>query len=182
MTSSPLALHRESATYHEAGHMVVAAVLNLLIGRDGIHVDGCGQGYASYEPTESNGSSALEKERAIMSFLAGDLAKLRFYANCSTCHADMLLARNLLREIYPDEKSQSEAESRLRSEARALVEQFWPAIEAVATAVWNKPWTPVPEEEKGRNGFVSNDERCLDGFEILGILERFGIKARLSVS
>jgi hypothetical protein len=162
--------------------MVVAAALGLPIGSDGIHVDGCGQGYASYDPTESNGSSEIEKERAIMSFLAGELAQRRFYADCSSSHADILWARSLLREIYPDEKSQSEAESRLRSEARALVAQFWPAIEAVATALWNKPWTPVPEEEKSRNGFMSNDERCLDGFEILGILERFGIKARLSVS
>jgi hypothetical protein len=66
----------ESAAYHEAGHMVIAAALGLKLRPEGLMVDPCGKGLACYcrQPDLTDAT----RKRVIVATLAGFAAESRF--------------------------------------------------------------------------------------------------------
>jgi hypothetical protein len=66
----------DRAAYHEAGHIVIAAVVGLTLRPDGLMVDSCGEGVAIYctQPEDSD----VSREAVILSTEAGCWAETRF--------------------------------------------------------------------------------------------------------
>jgi hypothetical protein len=107
---------------------------------------------------------------------------MKFYPECSTHGAtdDENIVDLLLKELYPHDVIGLEtlAQMRLKDEAVELVDNHWPAIEAIAKALWAKPFTPRQIEPEPMWSH-SADEKVLDGLEIVSILADFDISARL---
>ena len=92
-----------SVAYHEAGHLVIAAVQGLPLLKGGIHLDPKSGGLACYRCKQPDGSTNVGhdpcRERTIIAIKAGHTAHRRFYpqasydanACCDTDHANKLL-------------------------------------------------------------------------------------------
>src|ERR1017187_68943 len=78
----------ESAAYHEAGHVVVAAVLGLSLRPEGIRINRFGGGHASYCCKKPDGSrdvgAEVQREQTIVATMAGYIAQSKFYID--GCH------------------------------------------------------------------------------------------------
>jgi hypothetical protein len=179
-------LYPKSGAYHEAGHIVTAAVQGLRLSRHGIHVDSDGRGISYYEyrkPKQfSNHPSQVSREHTIIAIHAGLLAQQKFHPRCSVCGAsdDQNLVDMLIKELDDEDPiiglASFRAQVELPNEAHRLVELHWPAIEAVAEALWGNPeiertvepettWSNLPVEKR------------LNGSRIVEILEPFDIHA-----
>jgi hypothetical protein len=168
----------KSAAYHEAGHTVVAAAQEMPLRHPGIHLDPDGSGISFYwfkKPGEVG--TDLERERTIISAGAGWAAQIRFYPRCPEAGAsdDVNLITELLNEMYSSgSQAWHAAEGRLYAESQRLVERHWSAIEALAVALWAKPWTPrTPDKE--REWSKGRQEKWMDGTEVDSILQEFDI-------
>lgn len=140
------ARYAQSAAYHEAGHTVVAAVQEMPLRPGGIHIDPLGSGisfYWSKRPGEAG--TDIERERTIIAAGAGWAAQIRVYPNCPPAGTfdDTNQINALLSEMYSDgSDGWWAAKGRLYVASERLVEQHWPAVEALAQTLWAKPWTP----------------------------------------
>ena len=72
------------AAHHEAGHLVVAAVLGLNIRPEGLMIDPKGFGLACYN--KEPGNSDLSREKVILASLSGFKAEEQFRASARTLH------------------------------------------------------------------------------------------------
>lgn len=179
-------LYIESVAYHEAGHVVVAAVLGLRLGRHGIRLDREGRGMSYYEfRSPRSWADAVPKidiKATIVATLAGLIAQMKFYPECSTHGAtdDETIVDLLLKEQHPNDIIGVEtlARMRLQKESVELVDEHWSAIEAIAKALWAKQFTPRQIEPEPMWSH-SADEKVLDGLEIVSILADFHISAQL---
>src|SRR5882762_11573916 len=175
----------ESAAYHEAGHVVVAAAQGMRLSRHGVHLDSEGRGISYYEYRKpkrwAEGASEVKREHTIISTLAGLIAQQKFYAECSILGAseDNNLVDELLKEISEDDDfigyASLKAQLELRRESEKLVDEFWPAIEAVARALWGTPETPRDFNEPEPGWSQLRVEKRLNGARLVEILKPFGI-------
>ena len=73
----------EGAAYHEASHIVVAAVQGLPLGKAGLRIYETGAGFAHYSGKQPDGSTNVGadpcRERTIIATLAGHIAHGTFY-------------------------------------------------------------------------------------------------------
>lgn len=162
----------ESACYHEAGHAVVAAVQGIPLGNNGIEVDALGDGGTYYDCQGPTGLTNLgndpHRERSIVSLYAGLIAQQQFDSHChgSGGSVDRKIAEELLAEMYEEESIRGVARGKLEAESRGLVEKHWPAIQTLASSLWNRPWTPYPP---------SPDRKQMNGTEVVAVLQGFHI-------
>lgn len=182
-----LARYQESAAYHEAGHIIAAAIQEMPLRDRGIHVDPNGSGIAYYwrrvpgDLARSRGDQ-LERMKTIIALHAGSLAQARFFPDCpaDNWHSDGELIAALLKEMYPNDAAAREhADNGFRQGARRLVDQHWSIIAALATTVLSKPWTPQPPIEIKQNWSrgKASLEKCLTAAEVAELLDRFGVRA-----
>jgi len=72
----------KGAAYHEAAHIVIAAVQDLPLSADGLRIDERGAGLADYRMKKPDGSINIgpdpERERTIMATMAGRIAHVIF--------------------------------------------------------------------------------------------------------
>jgi hypothetical protein len=179
----------ESAAYHEAGHVVVAAAQHMRLSRHGIHLDAEGRGISYYEYRKpkrwADITPEVTREHTIISTLAGLIAQQKFYPECSVLGAsdDNNLVDEMLREVHEGEGvigfACSTAEVELRLESEKLVHEHWPAIEAVARTLWETPETPRDFNEPDPGWSQLRMEKRLDGMRLLEILTKFGIQASI---
>ncbi len=184
----------ECSAYHEAGHTVVAATLGMSLSIYGVHVDGAGRGISYYDfrtPDADHCGFDKKGEHTITSLFAGLIAQQKFRADCPTTAAskdndwiDSLLPQMYLggtsaAEMRTSEIKLNEARQRLQEEARQLVDKHWNAIDALAKALWAKPFTPRLPGEPEIRWSSQSEERTIDGAGIVAILKPFGICASL---
>jgi ATP-dependent Zn protease len=174
-------LYPESAAYHEAGHIVVAAVLGLRLSSHGIRLDGEGKGIAYYKGHWNKASEFRQTiEDRVVAALAGLIAQEKFYPECSPSGAneDEKLVNYLLQNIYPDASSTDFKRSQLLEKSKNLVTQHWEAICAVVNALWRKcPRKRRVDSEPDSSWSDCRCERWLPGAEIVSILNNFQIWA-----
>jgi hypothetical protein len=172
----------ESSAYHESAHIVIAAVQNLPLRPRCLRIDPAGNGltvYASRQPDKSrnNVGSDIERERTIISIMAGWRAQNIFYPCArSGAFCDINEMNALLDEMYSDVNQWFEAKKKLWYQTEALVKFHWSAIQAVAVALWAKPWAarePDPENQWS----AMSEEKTLNGVEVKAILSNFQIQA-----
>lgn len=177
----------QSVAYHEAGHIVVAAVLGLRISRHGISCDGEGGGMSYYEFRKPKSWTAEPSEigirETIVATLAGFIAQRKFYPECSPNGAsdDENLVDALLKELLQDDFIGLDVLSRtqLEEEATTLVDRHWVPITALASSLLTKQLT-TREAEPNPTWSASATARKLHGAEIASILSNFGLLVRLS--
>lgn len=96
-----------SAAYHEAAHVVIAAVQGIPLTEKGVHLDRWGRGLAHYRDRKPDGSmnvgSETEREKTIVATAAGWIVQNRIF-RCppSGARHDIDQINALLTEMYPD--------------------------------------------------------------------------------
>ncbi len=180
--------YRESAAYHEAGHIIAAAVQEMPLQEWGIHVDPEGSGISYYwdrKPGDFANSErdTLERERTIVAIYAGWVAQRTFFPDCGGegWGSDEKKVQALLDEMQlPDRKTTIGI---LWGRASELVAQRWSVIKALAKALLAKPCTLQPAREVTENwsGGKTSLEKFMTGPEVLDLLQEFQIRARVCV-
>lgn len=174
--------------YHESGHTAIAAVRGLALRPDGLMVLPNGNGLSVYctQPEESDHS----RESVIVSSFAGYWASKRFCEEHSCpdlldtmalISPDWMEARKVVGKLSPEYvagDSLTTVQLRLEKESEHLVNQYWPAIEALAIALLAKDPEPMRPLKTGQ---IWSDEagpvRYMSGEEALEILAQHGIAA-----
>jgi len=186
--------YAKSAAYHEAGHVVVAAVQGLRLLKSGIHVDPTdGTGISYYESRTPDSSYGIDSfgERTIISLFAGLLAQRKFHPTCTGAsasadedHASRLLTNMYIPQKFPGTSAfeasmieLADARAKFREIANSLVEKHWSAIDALAQYLWELP--PTPKDSSEHEGCWSGSplEKRIDGLSILSFLTQYGIPA-----
>jgi ATP-dependent Zn protease len=172
-----------STAYHEAGHVVVAAVKGLKLRKRGLRIDQEGSGIAYYESKQKDGSSDIGEDpsrvASIVAAYAGHHAQARFYPGCGTASAccDTEQAHDLENEMFSEPRVQCEKDAEYKKQSKELVNQRWKAIEALAEALLAKPLTPQVGCE--RRWSHQCQEKVITGEEIISLLARHGVSATL---
>ena len=178
-----------SAAFHEAGHVVVAALQGLWLRTRGMHVDPEGNGIAYYGHRLPGDVSNLakdqeEREKTIVALHAGRIAQAKVFPECPDENwvADVGVVSALLDEMFAiDVLARSAADKRLQQNAYDLVGRHWKPIHDLATQLLSKPWTQQPPIEKNENWSRGKAtlERWIPGSEVARILDTFGIVAEV---
>lgn len=170
--------YAEGVAYHEAAHMVVAAVQKLPLRQSGLRMSQNGEGLACNKYKQPDGSANVGpdscREHTIVAALAGQIGHSEVYpaaATDSNAWHDTKLVIDLLGEMYPTRATQFDAWAELFERAKELVKQHWAPIEALAKVLWAKPWSREHPREKR-----------VEGDEIMILLRQFGISAALDDS
>lgn len=173
----------ESVAYHEAVHMVVASAQGLCLRNWGLCIDPLGAGLACYSYRQPDGSTNVgpdpSRERTIVATNAGYIAQNRFFPDCATfgAHCDANQVNALLDEMYSERNVWFDAKAELWKRSCELVDRYWPAIDALAKALWAKEWQPqVPLERRWSHQWP---EKRMEGEEVMNLLSQFEISAAL---
>jgi hypothetical protein len=179
----------ESAAYHEAGHIVIAAVQQIPLKDHGIHIDQKGSGFAHFKAMRPEGSRNLggeaRREETIRSAQAGYIAQERFYLRFndrlppSGAHFDVNDINGLVEEMYSGRTACEEAKVRLWNEAKQLVENRWGVIEALAQALLKKEWSDQAPALGERRWSTQLREKKMEGLEVVAFLKERQISASL---
>jgi hypothetical protein len=170
-----------AAAHHEAAHAVVCVVLGLPLQDRGIHIDTLGGGICfnlHRKPGDLKCSDAdvVEREHSITMIKAGYVANCKLFPGCPASIAadDRAEEKDLLTEMFQlDDAKWQEADAKLSGEAQRLVDQYWTAIEAVASVLLGKPITQRTSDTASRWTSVDSHERWISGEEVAAILEGF---------
>src|ERR1041385_3142923 len=147
-----------STAYHEAGHIVVAAVQQMPMRNFGVRIDSLGCGKAFYwrripDGSRDNVGADVERERTIVSTSAGYIAQKCFYGDALTeevqkymefsANADTSLVIELLQEMYSGNQALwFQARKQLWDRSIQLVEEYWKAIDTLAQSLLKREWEP----------------------------------------
>ncbi len=187
-SKTPVEMKTMYGAYHEAGHIVIAAVRGLTVRPDGLMVISNGDGLCVYctQPDESDPS----RVNVVVSSFAGYFAAKRFCEEHSCPNLldplpqtspDWKDARTVIAtfsEEYLAGEGPMAVLLRLEKESKHLVAQYWGAIEALAIALLAKdpePMRPLKTGEVWSN--ETGPVRYMDGGEAVEILARHGIAA-----
>jgi len=184
-----LSEYRNSAAYHEAGHMSAAVLQGMPLQDRGLHVDPNGRGIAYYwqrEPGDPGMTEQdqIERKRTIVAIYAAHIAQEKVFPDCPE-HGwtkDRDTVRKLLVEMHPnDTEARGQTASEMWDRAEKLVALYWNIIEAQAKALLAKSWTPQPPVEIQENWSQgeATTEKQMTGAEIVAFFEGFGIPAAI---
>jgi hypothetical protein len=179
----------ESAAYHEAGHVVIAAVQKIPLKSRGIRIDQKGSGFSHYKAMRADGSRNLgsdaKREETIRSVQAGYIAQERFYLRFddrlppSGVHSDVNDINGLVEEMYSDRTACEGVKLRLWNEAKQFVENHWMVIEALAQALLKKEWSSQAPPSGERRWSTQLYEKRMPGPEVVAFIEQFQIPASI---
>lgn len=182
-----------SYAYHEAGHIVVAAVQSLTLFKAGIHLAPDGRGVCYYrcrKPRAYRGDDLFGRQ-SVTSLFAGLEAQLQFNSACTSlsASADHDHVERLLVDMYrpltvagkpefeaADRKVAQEREA-LSARSKELVSIHGEVIRAVAEALWAQPSRLQDPQEHEERWSDSAFEKRLDGPTVVQILRKHGINA-----
>jgi hypothetical protein len=186
----PLATRMAMTAHHEAGHIVVAAQCGISLRPEGIMFDREAAGLACYckEPEDSDES----REKMILSTFAGHMAQHRFCKERSyplRGYFEIILSPDwqegrgimtkLSREYWSGRDSEA-VQKALEDQSESAVEQNWETIERVARALLARDWEPVKPLKSGNQWSQQSEAKYLIGEEVIAILSKCGIVARIS--
>jgi hypothetical protein len=177
----------ESVAYHEAAHVVVAAVQQIPLREGGIRIDQKGSGFSHCGVVKPDGSTKLgaepKREKTIRSTRAGYIAQERFYLRFfdrlppSGSSTDTDGINTLVEEMYSGKTACEDAKSKLFAEAQQLVEKYWQAIEALAQTLLKKEWETQAPPSGERRWSTQLAQKKMDGAEVVVLLQQYQISA-----
>ena len=173
----------KSTAFHEAGHTVAAALLQLPLLEGGMHIDMEGSGVTHYchrLPGSLGQSNAdqIEREKTVIALYDGRIAQSRFCPGFDDPDAwkdDWATADKLLREMGP--ACTTLTRHALYERAKRILFESWHAVESLANALWAKPQVQMPrcEYESGWSRATKKQEKQLTGAEAKALLADFNI-------
>jgi hypothetical protein len=183
-----------SSAYHEAGHIVIAAVQEMPMRNLGAHMDSLGCGKAFYwrrvpDGSRNNVGTDIERERTVIATSAGCIAQKRFYGEGLSedlrkyiefsATSDTNLVIELLQEMYSGNNAAwFQARKHLFEQSAQLVDSHWKAIETLAKSLLSRNWEPRQMQTDADGKWsVDKREKWMHGIEIVEILKPFGISA-----
>jgi hypothetical protein len=176
--------YQESTAYHEAAHEVVCIAQKIPVRESGLRIDSKGNGVAhtyrrnSGDPKNTK-TDVREREESIVLLFAGYWGQLRIFPEMeyAAIAKDQSQIDELLDEMYPHKSSDwHAAKDRLRDESEKLVAEHWPAIDALAKALWAKPWKPQEQVPLIDAGWSDDTvEKSMDSTEVEAIVKPFGL-------
>jgi hypothetical protein len=175
-----------AVAHHEAGHLVIAAAMELPLRAEGLSIDPVGKGLACY-CKQPDGTDASRK-RVVVATFAGWYAQKRFCEQrsiafeqgpylASTC--DWWEARDVLCAMskeYLSERDYFVAHELLARRSEALVEKHWFVIETLANALLGKTWEPLKPLKGGGQWSEQATAKYVVGEEVVSILTGCGIQ------
>jgi hypothetical protein len=164
--------------YHEAAHIVVAAVLGIQLLKAGLSINEREGGFAAYKLAQPSGRVNLgadaDMQRTILATHAGYIALVKCYPKAAHGDAfassDFELIDTLLREMYSEPARRDSVNEELRQQSAELVVRHWDTIVEIAEALWAKEWVHT---SRGR-------EKRLQAGELVIILKERGILALIA--
>ena len=87
------------------------------------------------------------------------------------------MVEELLDDVYPPiSEARSETKKKLWEDTRRIVEQHWKAIEALAQALWSKPWmSRMSLPATDMTWSEDTREKCMSAKEVAEVLKEFGL-------
>jgi len=180
----------KSTAYHEAGHIVTAVLQKMPLQDGGIHIDLEGSGVAYYchrlpGLPDNSEISVDEREKTIVALYSGRIAQFMFLQDIDyrdypdSWKSDWIIAAKLLDEIFPLSELLTEKYFYLR--AQELIIRYWSFIENLASELWGKPITPLPqsEYEKGWSQGRKKQEKVVSRSEVQAFFAKLGISCLL---
>jgi hypothetical protein len=170
----------EPTAYHEAGHIVAAAVEGLTLRPAGITVyritETVTSGFAAYREKNVDGTpfDDLKREGMMVALMAGVNAQVKVSGEGtagSGNDADKFM--KLLDEHYKDDWNNTQ--DRIYARVQLLLKNHWGAVVAVASAVMEATWAPVEPGEFPE----AQRKKQLDGNSIATMLKELGITAQV---
>ncbi|MFZ0798220.1 MAG: hypothetical protein WCA13_21395 [Terriglobales bacterium] len=169
----------EESAYHEAGHIVIAAVVGLDLRPAGIilfETDSVAGGIACYWEDS-------ELEPVLKALRAGQQAQLKQFPGSEIRggQGDVQTFFAALKELQINRRG--EMWQQISNEVAGLLSKHWPAVVEVATALLSQDSRPIdttdtkylsPEEQ-----ILAKSKKRLVGDDIVAILQRHGISARV---
>jgi hypothetical protein len=175
-----------AAAHHEAGHLVVAAVMDLALRPEGLMIDPVAEGLACYCKKPEDVDSA--RERVLTATFAGWYAQKRFCEESSITFAqdlsmtcDWWEAHRILCDMskaYSAEQNYATAHERLERRAETIVGERWTAVQALASALLAKEWASIKALESGGKWSEQATAKYVLGDDVVNILAGYGIPAR----
>lgn len=155
----------KSTAYHEAGHLVAAAILGMPLCEGGMRIDLRGGGVSRYcirmpGCLSCSSEDNLERQKTIISLLSGQIAQRKYLPNLdepSCWLEDDRLIEELVNELTIESSDEIRAE--LSCAAEDLLDENWSLVIGLALLLWNQPITPMTEEEFVTGWSKSPDRR-----------------------
>jgi hypothetical protein len=176
--------------HHEAGHIVIAAVYGIELRPEGIMLDTDAAGLACYckQPEDADAS----RERVIISTFAGHMAQQRLCKERSyrlrsffeiIFSPDWIEARGMigiLSTSYWAGRGPEAVQQALEDASEQAVERNWSKIQTMARALLDRDWKPLKPLKSGQPWSAQAMAKYVVGEEVVAILSRLGIAARIS--
>jgi hypothetical protein len=176
--------YQESTAYHEASHEVVCIAQQIPIRELGLRIDSKGHGLShTYRRNAGDlknlESDVREREESIILLFAGYWGQVRIFPEMEyeAIAKDQSQIDELLDEMYPHKSEDwHAAKDKLREESARLVAAHWPAIDALAKALWAKPWKPQEQIPPPDVGWSDDTvEKSMDAKEVETIVKPLGL-------
>lgn len=176
--------YQESAAYHEATHEVVCIAQKIPIRELGLRIDSKGHGRShtycrSVGDLNNTETDVREREESIVLLFAGYWGQVQISPDMEyeAIAKDQSQIDELLDEMYPHESEDwHAAKNKLREESGRLVAAYWLAIDALAKALWAKPWEPQERLPPIDVGWSDDTvEKSMDAMEVEGTVKPFGL-------
>jgi hypothetical protein len=174
----------QSAAHHEAGHEVVCIAQKIPIRELGLRIDSKGSGMAhtfcryAGDPKNTE-EDERERNESIVLLFAGMWAQVRVFDETDyvAIKKDISRIDALLDEMYEHESEEwVAAKDKLREESDRFVAANWPAIVALAKALWDRPWKPQEQLPSIDMGWSDDTkEKSMSATEAEAILKPFGL-------
>jgi hypothetical protein len=176
--------YQESTAYHEAAHEIVCIAQEIPIRELGLRIDSKGHGVAhTYRRNAGDltntETDVREREKSIILLFAGYWRQVRIFPDIEydAIAKDQSQIDELLDEMYPHRSQDwNAAKDKLRENSDRFVARHWPAIDALAKALWAKSWTPQKQLPPSDLGWSSDTvEKSMDAREVAAIVKPFGL-------
>ena len=164
----------DETAYHEAGHVVVAAAVELDLRPKGITIweaaPNVMDGLAGYWDHE------IDWEKNLQAVRAGQIAQWRKFPRADTTGAkpDNDYFFNVAREHFPGTLASNLWES-TSQKADALLQLHWDAVIEIAETLIAAEWLSAPENEHP----LAKRKKRLNGNQLIDILVKHGIPAQV---
>jgi ATP-dependent Zn protease len=150
---------QKAVAHHEAAHIVLAAVHGMVLMKDGIYIDNRGGGISCDRDVAPGGIRTHREQRASMVVCyAGRHAHVKQYHSEEGCwfQDDVTKARKHAEAMNPDDRDAlSECMGMACKEAEKLVKEYWPVIDAVATALVKKEFKNEENDKVKKYGLAN---------------------------
>jgi hypothetical protein len=173
---------RSATAHHEAGHMVIAAVVGLAMRPAGFAIDRVGEGVACYcFIPEDNDES---RERVLLATFAGWYAQQRFcdlvgLVCPAFAHPGLSCDWWQAADILPKLAGGLATKDKFEQGSRVLVQQHWPVIEFLAADLLTREWEPVKDFASGWTWAKATEARYITGEEVVSLLAGRGIQTHV---